>query len=360
MRRSYHLVAALVSIGLLGATPCVGGERPTLKAIVVRAVGTVTGGRPQEGLSVLSTRRIVPGNLEVSVPVGGLLELVCSTDHAVRIEGPSATQSVAHACATGRFLLPGSFRTLTTVGRSLAVERSVASRIRILELKTRGTEENDPRVPTLLAPRETAVREARPEIRWLQVPGALEYVVELTGERPWRVLLAAENVNCAPERWPSGTVTVCAVPWPPEQPGLKPGETGYLQVGARTGLATPLRSGEAHRLWRLDPSTVDAMAHATASLQGLDLLRTDRLLREAVLLASADLRGEARQAVRASLLEHPSAEGFLLQGALQLDSGLPLAAQGSFRRAACHAKEPALIHEAARGLDAAIELAAER
>ncbi|MGD2113982.1 MAG: hypothetical protein PVG07_02950, partial [Acidobacteriota bacterium] len=125
---------------------------------------------------------------------------------------------------------------------------------------------------------------------------------------------------------------------------------------ARTGLVTPLRSSEARRLWLLPERTVDEVDAALAALRALGPPPEERRLREALLRASAGLRGEAAEGLRTDLAERPSAEGFLLQGALQLEAELPAAARRSFLEAACHAERAGLIHEAARGLEAAERL----
>lgn len=357
---------ALILPVLLGACFPAGGtaawaaETPALTALVVRTAGTVTGEAPAGGLVPLARYRVVPGDLELSVPAGGRLELLCSSDRAVHLDGPVSGHPVAAACEAGHPLLPGTYRATTTAGRTLAVEHSAATRRRVLQLKSRGSEEDDPRVPILLAPRETAVRRARPDIRWTRVPGAREYVVELVGSEPWTVRLEAEDVPCAPQEHPPATLDVCTVPWPAEAPELPPGEAVYLAVGARTGIVTPLRSAAPRRVRLLPADAIREVDATRDALRGLELPPggiggpAGGELAEALLLARAGLRGEAAEVVRSALAARPSADAFLLQGALQLDAHLPRAARSSFLEAACRAEAPESIHEAARGLETAL------
>ncbi|HSL81529.1 MAG TPA: hypothetical protein VLF66_02060, partial [Thermoanaerobaculia bacterium] len=259
-------------------------------------------------------------------------------------------------CASGEPLLPGTYRALARGDRDLAVERSREVRLRVLQVRTRGSEEDDPRIPVLLEPRETSVTDPRPEIRWTRVTDAEEYLIELVGPSGWTERLRAGEVPCRPEPRPPGELEVCAAPWPAGAPDLEPAASYFLTVGARTGIATPVRKGEARRL-RLLPAGATGLAASLGALRELGLPAAEESLRAAALLADHGLLADAAAALRRSLLEAPSARTYLLQGSLDLELALPRAALRSFREAARLAADaPDLLAEAEAGGEAARRL----
>ena len=303
---------------------------PTL--YVSRVEGRVTAARWDGAVEAVRQRQVLPGAWRVTVPSRSRLAGVCSNDRRLRLEPANAQVLVRDACLDGKAVTKGTYRALTHDRLELAIERVHGTHVRLSSMPIRGSDEGDPLVPTLLEPRDTAVSEARPRIRWTRVHGAVEYVVELSGDESWRRKLEADDVSCVVEEHPPGRLEICSLPWPDDEPGLRPGETRYLTVGARTGRVTPLRSGDPRRLARAPVATTEAVAESLDALDEAAVTAPERALRKALVLAGAALIGEADRALRRSLAEHPTADGFLLLGSLELEQDLPRAASRSFRK----------------------------
>lgn len=339
-------------------TPEAADPLPAATVVVTRTQGRVTAEAPDGSLVPLQAGRVLPGGWKISIPPGGTVALVCSNERRTALEGTGVERSgrrsleisAQAACAQGDPLLPGTYRALALGDRDLAVERSREARLRVLQVNTRGSEEDDPRVPVLLAPRETAVRDPRPEIRWTRVPGATEYVVELLGPQPWTERLRADEVDCQILEHPPGRLEVCAAPWPESAPELTPGETVFLTVGARTGVVTPLRSAEEHAAKLLSPEEASRVTAALAVLGEAGMPQAEASLRTATLLSGNELRDEATTVLRERLLSNPSAAAYLVLGGLELERDLPRAALRSFQEAIRLASgDEALITEAEAG-----------
>lgn len=362
MRLEAALALALLP-ALGGPLPTPADPLPPATALVTRVEGRAAAEAPDGRLVALEPGRVLPADWRLAVPAGAAVALVCSNDRRARLEGVAAgtaeRRSLATdadaACAAGEPLLPGTYRALARGDRDLAVERSRDVRLRVLQVRTRGSEEDDPRVPVLLAPRETSVTEPRPEIRWTRVAAAEEYVLELVGPDAWSERLRAGEVPCRLEPRPPGEAEVCATPWPADAPDLEPAASYFLTVGARTGIATPARKGESRRV-RLLPAGATGLEASLAALAEIGLPRAEEGLRAATLLAAHGLRADAAAALRRSLVEAPSARAYLLQGSLELELALPRAALRSFREAARLADGPDLAAEAEAGTTAARRL----
>lgn len=359
MRPEIPLTLILAS-ALAGPGPIPAEPLPSLTAFVTRVRGTATAEAPDGRIVELAPGRALPADWRLSLPAGAAIALVCSSDRAVRLDDGRGRSGlpVATACGDGRPLLPGTYTAVARSDRDLVLERSRDVHLRVLQARTRGSEEDDPRIPTLLAPRETAVDEPRPEIRWTRVAGAEEYVLELVGPARWSVRLAAEDVPCRLEARPPGALEVCATAWPAEAPDLPPASAHFLSVGARTGLVGPLRAGEP-RLVRLLPAGATGVEASLDALREAALPPAEEDLRAAVLLATHGFRSAAAAALRRALLEAPSPGAYLLQGSLELEILLPRAALRSFHEAArLAAGDPEIAAEAEAGTTAAYHLLA--
>lgn len=332
----FFAVLFAASPGAAAADPA--AALPTL--LVSRVEGRVTAGEGDGTVVEVRHRQVLPGEWSLAFPPRSRLAGVCSNDRRLRIGPPTSRAIVGEACSDGRTVARGTYRALAHGRLELATERVRETSVRLLSAPIRGSDEADPLVPTLLDPRESAVLEARPQIRWTRVHGAVEYELELSGTTPWRRVLETEDVPCAVEDYPPGRMEVCAVPWPEDEPGLHPGEPVYLKVGARTGRVTPLRAGDAWAVRRVPEATADAVAEGLDVLVEAGLEAPDRAIRAALLLAGEGLIGEACRSLRESLAEHPTPEGFLLLGGLDLDRELPRAAARSFRKAIELATDP--------------------
>lgn len=366
MRPESALVLALLP-ALGGTLPVPAEPLPPATVLVTRVEGRAAAEAPDGRLVELAPGRVVPADWRLSVPAGAAVALVCSDDRRARLDGGAALRAASArgtsvittaeaACAAGQPLLPGTYRALARGDRDLAVERARDVRLRILQVRTRGSEEDDPRIPVLLAPRETSVTDPRPEIRWTRVAGAEEYVLELVGPEGWSERLDAEGIPCRLEPRPPGEAEVCTAPWPATGPDLRPAASYFLTVGAKTGIATPVRKGEPRRL-RLLPAGATGLEPSLEALRELGLPAAEEDLRTAALLAEHGLRADAAEALRRSLVQDPSARAYLLQGSLDLEILLPRAALRSFQESArLGAGDPALTAEAEAGAAAARQL----
>ena len=107
-------------------------------------------------------------------------------------------------------LQPGTYRAMAPKpGEILIFEGS-----KILEAQTKEREGDYGRIPVILNPRNTSLLGLRPELRWVQVRGAIEYVLALSGASPFKeITVDAAEVTCvdhplaAPNR-------ICSLPWP--------------------------------------------------------------------------------------------------------------------------------------------------
>jgi hypothetical protein len=356
-------VALVALLGLAG-TGAHAGSADSLTAVVTGAEGQVTAEGPDRTILQVATHQVIPSGWEIAVPAAGSVRLVCSDDHLLILEGPERFTVSPAGCREGRRLAPGTYRTLAPGDRTLVavpardavMRRARATRRRILRVETRGLEEDDPRVPVLLDPRETSILEARPELRWTEVSGAREYVLRLVGPAPWSARLEAEEVDCRPEPYPPTTLTVCSAPWPEGAPDLPAGAASYLSVGATRGIARRLYEGESHRLRRLPVARAEEIRTSLETLARGDPASAGPDLKIALFLSEHDLLGAAASSVRNGLADRATARGFLLQGSLYLDLRLPRAAYRSFREASCRAVDLDVATEALRGAETARRL----
>lgn len=356
-----------LAVLLTTATPAPATDgAETLTVMVSRVEGQVTAISAAGQSAELHARQVIAGDWNVEqVPQGGELQLLCSTERRAHVEGPARRLSVTTLCEDGTELSPGTYRMVTFDRLELTTVRVEGTIRPILDSPHRGSDEGDPLVPTLLAPRSTDLRESRPSIQWTQVHGATRYVIELSGESPWTIELSAREVPCEVTAYPPSRAYVCSIPWPDEKPGLLPSETAYLRIGAKTSPVTPLRAGDKHPLRRIAATEAAGVEQGLMDLADLVPCPAERALREAVWLADHDLLGEAAATLRTSLAGRPTADGYLLLGSLDIGRGLPRAAIRSFEEATQLSADAPQTHreritESAReGIEAARQLLIE-
>jgi len=343
------------------------GALPTepLTAVVTGTTGTVTAEGPDHSVLELRRGQVLPSGWEIRAPAGGAVRLVCSNDRRLIVAGPGRLLLDRPACDQGERMAPETYRALAPAARTLVpasaavIDHAVATRTRVLRIRTRGWEEDDPRVPVLLDPRRTAVLSARPELRWTRVTGAREYVLELIGPAPWSATLPADRVDCHPLPSPPGTLDACLAPWPESAPDLPPGSTSFLSISALRGVARVSYTGELHRIWRPEETETEELLRSLSAIREAGATAEERSFETALFLIEHELLGEAAADLRQQLATAPSAQGFLLQGSLLLELGLPRGAYRSFREAACRAEELDLATEALRGAEVANRLVSE-
>jgi len=169
------------------------------------------------------------------VPQKSRVEFVCSTERLVVLRPSRARYRLdEHLCGAGDPLPPGSYGSLAPqAGRLRSVQGSM-----VLEREIRSPADEVVTTPKLLEPRNTTIRDGRPILRWTQVKGATEYLIEMTGDVSFEARLDASDVQCnqAPG-W--GDVEVCSIDYPESVPGLPPGARLTLGIAARRGIAAP-------------------------------------------------------------------------------------------------------------------------
>lgn len=342
MIRSELLLGAV----LLAATSPGPAEDPgeTCTAVLTQLRGNVVVAAPAVPATEGAVRRevgpawpgqVVAGSREVLVPPQGRAGLLCSTDHWVLLEGESRWRLTPEACRRGTPLPPGTYaREAPRAGRIVNVEGHL-----LMERRTRSNSEN-PVLPTLLTPRDSAVLTGRPPLHWTQVPGAFDYVIERTGARP--VSLPAGEVPCARHR---GAVEepICTVPYPAGMPELEPGETSYLRVGVRLGLGEdPRRPPEPSRVTRLPSAATCAVEKELGTLAGLAIPEAVRLQLQGALLAERGLWSAAIDALERSLALVPEAPVRVTLADLYLKTGLHRPAYRTYLQAARESDAPAV------------------
>ena len=283
-RPARHLAPLAMALAAGAAAFAASPRAERLTAVVAHLQGNVTiaeAASLRRGRSSLpSVRRaqflqIVGTGDDVHVPAGAGAGLVCSTDRWVELPGGKNQQLTEALCRTGKPLPPGTYWRLAPAGGRM---RSLEG-VLVLEGETRSPDDEDPGVPLLLSPRNTAVLDSRPAILWTQVPGATEYVIELLGPSRFRIPLDATQVACS-ESW--GDAAVCTLPYPAQAPELPPGTPSFLSVGARRGLVAPLRKeSEPSRVQRLPANKAEEVRGQLERLRDLPLDGATRQLLEA-------------------------------------------------------------------------------
>ncbi len=204
----------------------------------------------------------------------------------------------------------------------------------------------------LLSPRNTALLEGRPLLRWTRIATASDYVIELLGQRGAFVArLRAADVDCGHDAEGWGETDVCAAAYPAALPELAPGKSYFLSIGARESIASPLDKptfGELVR--RLPTEQAAAVAAAAEKVQALPLVAAAHWLILAGLFADYELLTDAVVAYRHVLDLEPTAEVRVSLGDAYLRTGLGFLAEHSYRAAGEASSEPAVAAAVAFGL----------
>lgn len=238
----------------------------------------------------------------VRVPSGGQAGLICSTEQWIDLSGELDWQVTEAACDQGRDLPAGTYQSMSPqAGRILSVEGSM-----VVEPVTREKESDYGRIPIVVSPRNTSLLELEPELRWVEVPGAIEYVLSMSGPQAFEdVTLDAEELSCeadalaAPHR-------ICSATWPASEWRLDRGGRYFLTIGARTGVASAPRPSEESDIRVLAEDTAGEVQTAVTEIEALnlDVVTQDLLL--AGLYAGHGLYGQATAAYERILALQPS------------------------------------------------------
>jgi len=311
-RQRPALTTVFLGLFLLTVAPWAQGEE--LTAVVTQVEGTVTveGGRAHDEVRRLRPPELVRAGDKINVPDGGRVGLVCSTDHWIELSGPKRWTVTEPGCDQGCERSPGTYRSLAPRGGRFRVVDGMF----VLERSVR-----EP-VPDalLLSPRQTAVLEARPVIRWRQVARAVEYEIELNSlvQR-----VDASKLRCeADPAWDD--VAVCSFSLPADHPGLPAGKISFLNVGYRTSIAARVARKEEESLpiERLSEEKAQAVRERLAAIASLPVSESIRGLLEAGVYAEHGLWADAIAAYRRSLALLPEAPTQVTLGDLYLKIGL--------------------------------------
>ena len=298
----------------------------TLSAVITEVDGSVTAvTEASEGeIHRVYRRDVLNEGTGIRVPSGGRLGLVCSTDDWVELTGPLEWQLTTEQCEAGR-KLPGTYRGVAPSGARARTKGAVLVAERPIQ-KTDGE-------ATVLSPRQTALRDPRPDLRWCLVPGAVEYEIDLTG-LAGRKRVTASEAHCQTDQ-DCVTGGACMLRFPEEHPGLESARTYAINVGYRKGPGERLIMGDtAQELQLLSPEEIRRVDESLAAIQALPMGEAARALLEAGILAEHRLVGEAIGAYRrASSEEGCGPDAYLGLGDLYLDSGLYFLALQSYKAA---------------------------
>lgn len=324
-----------------------------LTAVVTRLEGTVTVGEAApahgRGATLPVVRRahylqIVGEGDELHVPPAAVAGLVCSTDRWVELAGGGYVRLTEALCRAGRPLAAGIYHRLAPAAGRMRSLKGVL----VLEGATRGDEAAGHAVPVLVSPRNTAILAGRPEITWTEVPGASEYLVELTGPTRFAMVLDAARVACGERRH---GLALCSTAYPADAGDLPAGTLSFLGVGARSDFTARFRQeAEPGRIERMRDDRAKVLGARLERLQALPLDTATRRLLEAELYAGQGLFAEAIAAYRQTLALVDSPEVRITLGDAYLATGLLRMAARTYHEALDSSPRGVIRGAAAMGL----------
>lgn len=347
--RSWFGAVGWILLALCGQAA--GGEPSPpapLAGIFLRSEGGVTvaraGGGAASGLRPAALLQLLTPGERVNVPAKKRVVILCSSDRWVLIRGPAEWRLDGPACARGQQLPAGVFRGLS----------AEAGRLRSFGGPTLLMRESrqDPReqVAVVLAPRETALREARPRAFFTALPGAVDYEITWEGlgkgER-----IAAAAAGCRPGEGLWSGLEVCSAPFPPGLE-LRPGASARLRVGARFDLFEPPRSARHPALVRrLSSDELESLERTLAKLALLPAPEEIRSRLAAATLAEHGVYGEALEMLGKALAQYEDPALRLAAADLLRRLGLDQLAEREYFKV-LPAGDPAMVAAAEEGLGA--------
>ncbi|MCB0129176.1 MAG: hypothetical protein KDE58_43215, partial [Caldilineaceae bacterium] len=243
--------------------------------------------------------------------------IVCYGDQAYQVTDGTQTVVNSTTCGSGLPLPPGSVPYVApTRGRLIDNDGSV-----VIEGETREREADYGQLPIIVSPRNTALFALDPTIAWVDVSGALEYVLSLSGLASFAdVTIAADAVDCvADER--TAPNRICTAPWPADWQ-LDPDQRYFLTVSARTGIAAPLRESEVSSLRTLVATDLESVQATSAAIDALGLDPVTQNLLRAGRFREAGLAAQAIAAYEAAYIAQPTHEVAIALGDPYLDAEL--------------------------------------
>jgi hypothetical protein len=228
-----------------------------------------------------SARRVLPlqvvceGDILKVLP-DGRADLVCSNDRWLSQPGPAELEITPATCARGSTLPAGAY---AGVAPKAGVIPHAGGSL-VVELETRERESDYGSIPVVLSPRNTALLDQRPAIRWVVVGDAVGYQIVLNGPAPAPLSanLDAGSVQCVSD--PRYNLSTCTLPFPDGWPPLQHGKTYFLMVGARMSIAAPPRAAQdPNKLTILSQDQAAQVETVLASVQNVAGATSHDLLR---------------------------------------------------------------------------------
>jgi len=241
--------------------------------------------------------------------------IVCYGDQAYQVTAGTQTVVNGTTCGSGYPLPPGSVP-YAPGGRLIDNDGSS-----IIEGETRERETDYGQLPIIVSPRNSTLFVLDPTIAWVDVSGALEYVLNLSGLASFAdVTIAADTLDCvADER--TAPNQICSTPWPVDWQ-LDPAQRYFLTVSARTGIAAPLRESEVSSLRTLATADLAPLQTTIADINALALDPVTQNLLRASHFRQAGLAAQAIAAYEAAYAVQPTPEVAIALGDLYLDAEL--------------------------------------
>ncbi|HYU31463.1 MAG TPA: tetratricopeptide repeat protein [Thermoanaerobaculia bacterium] len=322
---------ALIAILFLLASPGAAQKPADLTAVMTRIEGQVTlspEGREQfRSVRRAALRQVIRRGENVHLPAGARVELICSTENLVSLNGPMDWVLDATACGRGLVLPESSYQnSVPHAGRLLPRNGAL-----LLEFETRNGDGN--LGPVLLSPRNTAVLDPRPVLVWTRVPDAIEYEIALRGPVAASIHVAAEDLHCGHGSGPWHDLDICS--WAPsgKWPSLEPEKSVSLRIGYRQALAASLR--EAREVYEIHLFSVNDQSIVQERLRRIATLPMDkasRLLLAAGAYAQGGLYADAIAAYDEALKDQEVPEARVTLGDLYLTIGLTALADREYRQ----------------------------
>jgi tetratricopeptide (TPR) repeat protein len=336
-------MALLLASGLPGSGSA-GAASLTAVITQVEQAGDSAQLREPADRSILLPRpwQVIPAGARLTVPVGAHMGIACSTRHFVRIEGPASWTLDAKACSLGQLLALADYELIVPRGGRLRVIPGLLG----LEQEMRGDDE-DLLAPTILSPRNTALRTLRPAIEWIRIPSAVEYRIEWNGrgQDTFELRLDAKTTQCA-AGWEG--LEICSLPWPTDRPGLSPGQTFFLKISARDGIVAPWHEAPTVEVRTLEAGDVAKVEARLRDLQSLSLDGATPETAKAGVLAEEKLFADAAEIYRRLVASSPAGELEVTLADTYLQMGLLRLADRHYAQAATK-ESPAVRAAAAFG-----------
>lgn len=325
------LVRSIAAFLLLGLAAAAAEPSPpgAPHGIVTQVQGAVEAVGPGvTGLPLASPWQVIRAGVTVRVPKGGSAGIVCSNRRFVHLRGPAAWSLTEPACLAGKELTPAEYSLIAPQGGRFKVVEGLL----VLEREVRGGDGDDPLAPVVLSPRNTVLRSPRPKVFWSRVPAATEYEVQWTGRgaSSHDLRLKAGEVVCSEAL---ESLSFCSLSWPDDRPDLPPGETFFLRIAARGGIAEPWHANDPVEVRTQGLAEAVALESRLRELESLGLEGAALDAVQAGLLAQKGLYGDAVELYRRALAAAPTPELRITVADLEFAMGLHLLAEPRYRTA---------------------------